>query len=182
MSGSDGVTIRRLGVADAEEYRAFRLEALRETPEAFTSNYEEERAKPVAASVRRLAEGVLLGALTEDGGLIGTAGLRLRARSQERHKATLFGMAVARAAGGRGVGRALVERTLELAATEGELRQVLLTVSEGNVAATRLYTSCGFEVWGREPRAVLVGGRAATKLHMVRFLDSYQSRPEISSR
>ncbi|MEE1782876.1 GNAT family N-acetyltransferase [Streptomyces sp. SP17BM10] len=183
MSAVDagGVTIRRLGAGDAEVYRTFRLEALRETPEAFTSSYEEERAKPVAASVRRLAEGVLLGAFAAGGGLIGTAGLRLRARSQERHKATLFGMAVARAAGGRGVGRALVEQALELAAAEAELRQVLLTVSEGNEAAVRLYTSCGFEVWGREPRAVLVGGRAVTKLHMVRFLGSCQSRSAISS-
>ncbi|MEU8513491.1 GNAT family N-acetyltransferase [Kitasatospora sp. NPDC048722] len=180
-SEADGVTVRLLGAGDAEVYRTFRLEALRETPEAFTSSYEEERAKPVAASVRCLAEGAVLGAFAADGGLIGTAGLRMRARSQERHKATLFGMAVARAAGGRGVGRSLVERTLELASARDELKQVLLTVSEGNEAALRLYTSCGFEVWGREPRAVLAGGRAVTKLHMVRFLDSYQSRSAISA-
>ncbi|MFF3069015.1 GNAT family N-acetyltransferase [Kitasatospora sp. NPDC057904] len=180
VSDPDGVSIRRLGAGDAEVYRTFRLEALRETPEAFTSSHAEECAKPLAVSVRRLAEGAVLGAFAADGWLIGTAGLRLRARSQERHKATLFGMAVAPAAGGRGVGRALVARTLELAAAREGLQQVLLTVSEGNEAALRLYTSCGFEVWGREPGAVVVGGRAVTKLHMVRFLDSYQSRPEIS--
>ncbi|MFF2078350.1 GNAT family N-acetyltransferase [Kitasatospora sp. NPDC058162] len=166
------VTVRRLGLADAEPYRAFRLTALRETPTAFTSGYAEERDKPMAATLARLAEaeqgpGALLGAFDPDGTLLGTAGLRVGRRGQERHKATLYGMAVARPAGGRGVGRALVEAVLAVAAEDGRLRQVLLTVSEGNEAALRLYTSCGFEVWGREPAAVLVDGQPVAKLHMI---------------
>ncbi|MFJ9844028.1 GNAT family N-acetyltransferase [Kitasatospora sp. NPDC101155] len=173
---AEPVTVRRLGRADAEPYRAFRLTALRETPSAFTSSHAEESAEPPAATLQRLAEaedgpGVLLGAFSGDGTLLGTAGLRVHRRDQERHKATLYGMAVARAAGGRGIGRALVERVLAAAAEDGRLRQVLLTVSEGNEPALRLYTSCGFEVWGREPRAVLVDGRVVAKLHMVRLLD-----------
>ncbi|MER6297966.1 GNAT family N-acetyltransferase [Kitasatospora sp. NPDC001539] len=170
------MTVRRLGVADAGPYRAFRLTALEETPGAFTSGHAEERGKPLADTVRRLAEaeagpGALLGAFDDGGTLLGTAGLRVHPRAQERHKATLYGMAVARAAGGRGIGRALVERVLTIAAADGRLRQVLLTVSEGNEPALRLYTACGFEVWGREPRAVLVDGREVAKLHMVRLLD-----------
>ncbi|RKT20081.1 ribosomal protein S18 acetylase RimI-like enzyme [Streptomyces sp. 1114.5] len=171
------VTIRPLGRADAEPYRAFRLEALRETPTAFTSGHAEERAKPLAATLARLAEaeqgpGALLGAFDDTGALVGTAGLKVSRRGQERHKGTLYGMAVARAAGGRGIGRALVREVLRTAAEDGRLRQVLLTVSEGNEAALRLYTACGFEVWGREPRAVLVDGLAVAKLHMVRLLDA----------
>lgn len=170
------MVIRRLGVADAERYRAFRLAALRAAPTAFTSSYEEERARPMAATLRRLAgaeegPGALLGAFGEDGALLGTAGLSVPERRQERHKATLYGMAVARATAGRGIGRALVERALRTAEEDRRLRQVLLTVSAGNEPAVRLYTSCGFEVWGREPRAVLVGRRAVVKLHMVRLLD-----------
>ncbi|MFD8707823.1 GNAT family N-acetyltransferase [Kitasatospora sp. NPDC059648] len=174
-SAEPAAVVRRLGVADAEPYRAFRLAALRETPTAFTSGYAEERAKPMADTLARLAEieqgpGALLGAFSGDGALVGTAGLRVRQRSQERHKATLWGMAVARSAGGRGIGGALVDRVLAVAAEDGRLRQVLLTVSEGNEPALRLYASRGFEVWGREPRAVLVDGRAVAKLHMVRLL------------
>ncbi|MFH9347810.1 GNAT family N-acetyltransferase [Kitasatospora sp. NPDC017646] len=174
-SAEPAALIRRLGVADAEPYRAFRLAALRGTPSAFTSGYAEERAKPITDTIRRLAEaehgpGVLLGAFGDDGALVGTAGLRVKQRSQERHKATLYGMAVAGPAGGRGIGGALVDRALAVAADDARLRQVLLTVSEGNEPALRLYTSRGFEVWGREPRAVLVDGRAVAKLHMVRLL------------
>ncbi|MFG2907558.1 GNAT family N-acetyltransferase [Kitasatospora sp. NPDC048286] len=170
------VLLRRLGVADAEPYRAFRLAALRETPSAFTSSHAEEAGKPLSATLRRLAgaeygPGALIGAFDGSGALIGTAGLKVPRRSQERHKGTLYGMAVARGAGGRGIGRALVREVLRTAADDGRLRQVLLTVSEGNDPALRLYTACGFEVWGREPRAVLVEGRAVAKLHLVCLLD-----------
>lgn len=177
------VTLRRLGVADAEPYRAFRLAALRETPSAFTSSHAEEADRPLSATLRRLAgaeegPGALLGAFDGTGTLLGTAGLKVPLRSQERHKGTLYGMAVARGAGGRGIGRALVREVLRTAAEDGRLRQVLLTVSEGNEPALRLYTACGFEVWGREPRAVLVEGRAVAKLHMVRLLDRAEDGAE----
>ncbi|MFF4381567.1 GNAT family N-acetyltransferase [Kitasatospora sp. NPDC001547] len=169
------VLLRRLGAADAVPYRAFRLQALRESPSAFTSSHAEEAGKPMSVTLRRLAEaedgpGALIGAFDGTGALVGTAGLKVPQRSQERHKGTLYGMAVARGAAGRGIGRALVREVLRTA-EDGRLRQVLLTVSEGNEPALRLYTACGFEVWGREPRAVLVDGRAVAKLHMVCLLD-----------
>ncbi|MFJ9448143.1 GNAT family N-acetyltransferase [Kitasatospora sp. NPDC101235] len=175
--GRRPVELRRLGTADAEPYRAFRLAALRETPTAFTSSHAEEAGKPLSATLRRLAEaedgpGALIGAFDGAGALVGTAGLKVPTRGQERHKGTLYGMAVARSAAGRGIGRALVDEVLHTAAQDGRLRQVLLTVSEGNEPALRLYTASGFEVWGREPRAVLVDGRAVAKLHMVRLLDA----------
>ncbi|MFD5437257.1 GNAT family N-acetyltransferase [Kitasatospora sp. NPDC127067] len=179
------VVLRRLGVADAEPYRAFRLAALRGTPSAFTSSHAEEAGRPLSETLHRLAGAeagpdALIGAFDDTGTLVGTAGLKVPQRGQERHKGTLYGMAVARSAAGRGIGRALVREVLRTAARDGRLRQVLLTVSEGNEPALRLYTACGFEVWGREPRAVLVDGRAVAKLHMVRLLDG--DRAEAAGR
>ncbi|MFJ6770107.1 GNAT family N-acetyltransferase [Kitasatospora sp. NPDC091257] len=179
------VVLRRLGVADAEPYRAFRLAALRGTPSAFTSSHAEEAGRPLSETLHRLAgaeagPGALIGAFDGTGTLVGTAGLKVPQRGQERHKGTLYGMAVARSAAGRGIGRALVREVLRTAVRDGRLRQVLLTVSEGNEPALRLYTACGFEVWGREPRAVLVDGRAVAKLHMVRLLDG--DRAEAAGR
>jgi ribosomal protein S18 acetylase RimI-like enzyme len=81
-------------------------------------------------------------------------------------------MAVSPSARGRGIGKALVERTLaETASIEG-VRQVLLMYSEGNAAAERLYHSCGFVEFGREPRAMLMtDGQVVNKVHMIRMLD-----------
>ncbi|MFC4120010.1 GNAT family N-acetyltransferase [Nonomuraea zeae] len=174
--GHESVTVRRLGVEDAAQYRMFRLEALRTAPTAFTSHYEEESAKPLSVTIERLAaagrpDDAVIGAF-DAGRLVGIAGLSVPRRQQERHKATLFGMAVAPHAAGRGIGKALVQRILRIAAATDGLAQVGLTVSEGNLPAERLYRSCGFEVWGREPRAVIIGGQAIAKLHMVRMLDS----------
>lgn len=168
--------IRRLGVEDAEAYRAFRLEALRAAPTAFTSSFDEEDAKPLLATVMRLTADAVVGAYDASGALLGCAGLTVPGRRQERHKATLFGMAVAPHVTGRGVGKALVMAVLGRAADVGVL-QVGLTVTEGNLLACRLYRSCGFTVWGREPRAVIVAGQAVAKLHMVCILD--HAGPEI---
>ncbi|HEY6470989.1 MAG TPA: GNAT family N-acetyltransferase [Candidatus Dormibacteraeota bacterium] len=173
----EGVAIRKLNADDAAAYRAFRLQAIRETPLAFSSSVDEESAKPLTATVERLVppgrpDDAVFGAFDDAGELIGIVGLTVATRPQECHNATLFGMGVAPRATRRGVGRALVLRCLEHASSVPGVLQVQLRVSEGNAAAERLYRSCGFEEWGRHPRAVMVQGTAVTKIHMVRMLDT----------
>jgi RimJ/RimL family protein N-acetyltransferase len=175
--GEVGLTIRRLGSEDAQAYRAFRLRAVHATPLNFTASFEEESARPLEATIERLVpsarpDDAVFGAFDPAGELIGIAGLTVAPRPQERHIATLFGMAVAARASRQGVGRALVLHVLEYAASVRGLLQVQLRVSEGNEAAERLYRSCGFEEWGRQRRAVMVQGTAVTKIHMVHMLDA----------
>ncbi|WP_157979786.1 GNAT family N-acetyltransferase [Kribbella monticola] len=167
--------VRPLGPEDARQYREFRLQALRDSPSAFTSSYEEEVEKPLEFTIDRLLGGgrpkdVTLGALDDDGQLLGIAGMTVEPRRQVQHKATLFGMAVAPAAAGRGIGKTLVTAIVEQGAATDGLLQIGLTVSEGNERAERLYRSCGFEEWGREPQAVIVGRQPVVKIHMLRFL------------
>jgi ribosomal protein S18 acetylase RimI-like enzyme len=71
----------------------------------------------------------------------------------------------------RGVGGSLVTRVLNEARQRG-LRQVVLTYSEGNLAAERLYLRHGFAVFGREPRAVIVRGQDVVNVHMICLLDA----------
>jgi hypothetical protein len=47
--------IRALAASDAPSFRALRLRALREHPEAFTSSHDEDEKLPIAATVQRLA-------------------------------------------------------------------------------------------------------------------------------
>lgn len=103
--------IRRLTPSDAAEYRALRLRALREHPDAFRSSWEEEAAKADDWTAQRLrpdADVRVLGAFADDGALIGTVGLHLERRIKLRHQAKVIGTYVAREHAGRGVGRALV--------------------------------------------------------------------------
>jgi RimJ/RimL family protein N-acetyltransferase len=169
------ITVRKLKAADAAEYRQFRLCALRDSPTAFTSSFAEEAAKPLRVTVERLEPAgrphdAVFGAVDGAGTLVGTAGLAVYPSAHERHKGRLFGMAVAQPVTGRGIGRLLVRHVLDNAAAIDGLLQVGLTVSEGNRPAERLYQSCGFEVWGREPRAIVVAGEPVAKLHMVHTL------------
>lgn len=160
------MNIRRLGPDDANAYRELRLRALREHPEAFTSSYEEAAVQPIGMTQQRLAgpSQKLWGAF-EGETLCAMIGLDMETRIKNRHKATLVGMYVAPERAGRGVGHALVEAALQEArACAVEL--VVLTVTQGNSEAAKLYERCGFRSFGIEPRAIKVDGRAYAKNHM----------------
>src|SRR5262249_5242789 len=151
----DGV-IRRLEPVDALAYREVRLRGLREHPDAFTSSYEEDSAKPVGWTEARLASGshdAVLGAFVGET-LVGVRGLSRESRAKARHKATLFGMYVVPEHRGRGLGEALVERIIEAAHEQADLAQIVLTVTDTNREATALYERMGFKSFGVEPRAI----------------------------
>lgn len=155
--------IRRLGEDDAEVFRELRLRALRESPEAFGSSYEETVAQPLASMAQRLRadpatpHDFVLGAFAP--ALVGMVGFRRDPRRKTCHKGSIWGMYVARAMQGSGVGRALLERVIEEARKQPELEQITLYVVSSNLAARHLYASCGFTVYGVEPRALKLDGR-----------------------
>lgn len=162
--------VRMLGPADAMLYRALRLRALREHPDAFTSSYEEDRGQPVEAAAQRLAAHAFWGAY-QHAELYGFVGLEREARPKNRHKGTVMGMYVAPEIGGQGVGRALLKALVAHARANG-LESLVLTVTDGNERALRLYRSAGFRSFGIEPDAIRVAGRAHAKNHMHLDLNS----------
>lgn len=168
LPGGDdrGVEIRRLTALDTAVYRALRLRGLREHPEAFTSSWEEDGAKPLSVSEARLTSDQQRhwGAF-EAGTLHGIAGLELLPRPKERHKARVVGMYVAPECAGAGVGAALLQAVIADAIALG-ITDLVLTVTEGNGPALGLYLRAGFRVFGTEPRAICVEGRHLAKVHM----------------
>ena len=156
--------VRMLGPADATLYRSLRLRALREHPDAFTSSYAEDREQPVEAAAQRLAAHPFWGAYRH-AELYGFVGLERELRAKNRHKATVMGMYVAPEAAGQGVARALLDALLAHARANG-VESLVLTVTEGNERAQRLYASAGFRSFGIEPDAIRVAGRSHAKNHM----------------
>ena len=160
------MNIRLLEPSDAATYRAVRLRGLEEFPTAFTSSHEEEAARPIEWYAERLA-----GANTrfwgafEDGELCGLVGIEREQKPKNRHKALVIGMYVASERTGRGIGRALVDALVAHARQDG-VELLVLTVTEGNRSAEALYERSGFRLFGVEPKAVKVGGRAYDKKHM----------------
>jgi ribosomal protein S18 acetylase RimI-like enzyme len=164
--------IRRLAPSDACAYRSLRLRALWEFPQAFTSSHEEDEKVPLEASEKRLgsAHHRFWGAF--DGGeLCGMVGLACETRAKNRHKARVVGMYVAPEQMGRGIGAALMGALMDDARHSG-LELLVLTVTQSEGSAKRLYERAGFKSFGIEPHAIKVDGRAYAKNHMYLELTS----------
>src|SRR5688500_18215835 len=118
--------LRLLGPADAQAFQQIRLDALRDTPSAFSSSYEEERDTPLVAVAEQLtpaAERFVIGAF-ESGRLVGIAGLHREEQAKLSHKAVLWGVYVAPEARERGTGRKLLARAIEQATSMPGLTRI----------------------------------------------------------
>jgi ribosomal protein S18 acetylase RimI-like enzyme len=163
------MTIRRLAASDAESYQVLRLQALRESPNSFSSSYEEERETPPAAMAKFLTDHVVLGAFA-GGDLVGIIGVGRESMRNTRHKGFIRAMYVAPAQRGRGIAKRLMSEALAILQSLDGVRQVTLAVTAGNSAALALYESMGFVLFGREPDALLIDGVFYEDIHMVRRL------------
>ncbi len=166
------MSIRILTSEDAPAFRALRLRALQEHPEAFTSSFEEDARKPLSATEQRIAGGngnVFWGAFA-DGEIRGMIGLTRDPRTKTLHKGDIVAMYVAPELGRRGLARALLQAAIDYARSEARLEQLVLTVTRTNQAAATLYKSVGFVTFGLQPRAIKVDGEYFDKEHMILFL------------
>jgi RimJ/RimL family protein N-acetyltransferase len=162
-------SVRQLNVADAEAFRALRLQALADSPEAFGGDYAEESQRPLETFTSQLTGSAVFGAFI-DGALQGLAGLFWDEGAKRRHIGNLYTVYLAPQARGTGCALPLIEAVLDHARYLGKV-QVYLGVGAANKPALRLYQKAGFEIYGTEPRALFVNGRYIDEHLMVRFLD-----------
>jgi ribosomal protein S18 acetylase RimI-like enzyme len=153
------IVIRPLVEADAGQYRALRLEALRDSPQSFGASIAEEEVLSDEEMVRRAvpdAPSITFGAFVGER-LVGTATYIQNNREKTRHKGTMVAVYVAPDWRAARLGRKLIERIIAHAQALGVMLQC--TVTAENVAARRLYHSLGFQPYGFERDALCVGGR-----------------------
>lgn len=86
------------------------------------------------------------------------------------HKGNIYGMFVAPETRGMGVGKLLLEELIRKAKNSNGLEQLNLTVVSNNVAAKKLYTSLGFDVYGVERNALKDNGEYFDEDLMVLFI------------
>lgn len=167
------VRVRPLMAADLFAYKSLRVAMLRAHPEAFTSDADGESLRAPEDFLYRLgldrSDGgqFLLGAWHGEA-LIGAIGCERDTRAKVRHIGHVVGMMVLADARGRGLGRLLLDGCIGECRRAAGIEMLTLSVTAGNVAASRLYESAGFVVFGRLERAVLLpDGRSFAKLQMV---------------
>jgi ribosomal protein S18 acetylase RimI-like enzyme len=144
------VLVRRLGPGEGAAYRALRLRALEDAPDAFCSSLAEEEARPLDSWNTRLENaarsGIDLPLLAEiDGQAAGLVWAKVD--GEDPGTVNLFQMWVDPAWRGRGVARALLDTAVAWARERGA-HTVGLGVNSANRAAVTLYERAGFRVLG----------------------------------
>lgn len=148
------VLIRNFRPEEWQDYRAIRLRALADAPDAFGSTLAAEEALAPETWSTRLARSAVSGidhALVAelDGRAVGLAWAKVDANDAQL--VNLFQMWVAPEARGRGVGAALLAEAVRWASARGA-GALQLGVNCSNAAALRLYERAGFIDAGvREP-------------------------------
>jgi RimJ/RimL family protein N-acetyltransferase len=155
---------------DALSYRELRLEALRNHPEAFSADYETNRAKPTSFWAERLRANnpdmpVMTYFAIHADKLIGMCSIVYANSPKTRHTSTIVGMYVRPEWRGLHVAERLIDACIEWASTQ-EIILVKLAVVTTNAPAIRCYARSGFQVYGIEPQALHLNDRYYDELLM----------------
>ena len=165
-----------LTAADVAAYRALMLEAYERAPDAFTTTAAEREAEPESWWIKRIASvdglATAFGAW-KGGSLVGTVSVEYSAKPKTCHSALVLGLYVQPHERGKAIGLALLNAAIAAADARPGILFLNLTLTEGNVAALRLYRSVGFVVSGTQPQAIRTDSGFKGKVHMALAL----SRP-----
>jgi len=143
----EAFVIRRLQPQDWQAYRAIRLRALADAPDAFCATLAEAQAWPEEEWLARLERAAVSGidfpvVAEQDGPPIGL--LWAKVDAQDADRVNLFQVWVAPECRGRGGASRLLDEALAWARAR-EARVVHLGVNAANAHVVRLYERAGFE-------------------------------------
>jgi RimJ/RimL family protein N-acetyltransferase len=166
------MVIRQLESTDAEEYLSIRLEALQDSPYAFASSYCEEKNQTEEKYKNRFATPAnsFTFGVFEESQLVGIVTLIKEQLLKLSHRANIVAMYIKPEKRGIGLGKALISKVIEKAYSIEGIEQIYLSVVTTNYPAKKLYASCGFEIFGKEKRALKFDNTYYDEEHMVLFL------------
>lgn len=169
MAKGKSFLIRRATVEDAAALRALRLEALRNSPIAFASDYEEESKLPLAHTEEQLrdqAKNAIFVAVV-DSILVGMTGIGQYRHTKQKHNGIIWGVYVQPAWRGKNISGQMIEACIHWA-KDHSIKFVKLGVAVTNASALNSYIRLGFKVYGVEPQVIYYDGAYYDELLMVR--------------
>ncbi len=165
------ISYRLLQSADLDAYRAIRLRCLRDYPDNFGTTYEEEQqgkyAKLVGAIKGDDKDNFAYGAFTENNELVGICGFVREPRTKTRHRGEVIQMFVDTAYAKQGIGKQLLQHTINKAFENPGIDSITLSLVYGNHSAEKLYKSLGFVEYGKMENFFKSGDKYSTQLFMV---------------
>jgi RimJ/RimL family protein N-acetyltransferase len=145
------ITYKTLSTLHIDEYRAIRLECLKNYPQNFGSLYEDELQSKQLKFDKIIAEDngtdFLYGAFDEEK-LVGICGCIKEDRVKTKHTAEISHMYLKKEYGGKGIATELLKLSIEKIFSDVVTEQIILAVVASNLQAVKLYKAIGFEQYG----------------------------------
>jgi ribosomal protein S18 acetylase RimI-like enzyme len=170
-------TIRLLTETDAAILKPFRLQSLRDQPDAYHSTAEEWDI-PLERFEALIRDNPVFAAFRADGNMCGLAilGVTGRTKKQIRHKCEIWSVYTDPSMRGQGIARHLMQACIAEARRRG-YEAIILTAATHLAHVVTLYESLGFVIYGTERGEVkMADGRYVDNHHMELRLDQ-PSRP-----
>ncbi|TAA72281.1 GNAT family N-acetyltransferase [Planococcus salinarum] len=163
--------IRIISPQDAEAYYILRLEALLDSPDAFSTLYEDALNKPIDKTRANLAseDAVTFGAY-EGGRLVGNMTLARKTLPKMKHRASIVAVYVSPQFRGTGLANALMDKVMDYADGWDGLERLDLMVASDNLRAKNFYLKYGFETYGTEIHSMKTGEIYIDEDLMVKFI------------
>jgi RimJ/RimL family protein N-acetyltransferase len=167
------ILIQEANAGDAARFRELRLEALQNSPIAFSADYQKNLNHPIKYWEDLLTsqpdESTVFIAEYENR-LIGMTGVMRNGSPKTRHSAWIWGVYVSPEWRGLHIAEEMITSCFNWA----KARNVVIAklgVAAVNHPAIRCYERCGFQVYGTEPRAILYDGKYYDEHLMAHKLD-----------
>lgn len=163
--------IRKLDGNDAQAYYDLRIEALKDSPDAFSTRLEEAIQRPVEKTAQNLALGnaVTYGAFAA-GKLLGNVTLVRDTTPKLNHRASVVAVYVTPDERGKGLANRLMQEIFQLAEKLQGLERLDLVVASENKPAIALYEQLGFEKYGTDRQAMKTSEKYIDENLMVKFI------------
>lgn len=155
------IIIRPSTLADASRFRELRLGALRDSPTAFSMDYEKASTQSIQyweETLRMDDQESAIFFAEHDGQLVGMTGIARGRSPKTRHAVDVWGVYVAPQWRGLHIAEELIKSCLEWAIARNVVI-ARLGVAAVNKSAIRCYERCGFRIYATESRALFHEGK-----------------------
>ncbi|MES2761900.1 MAG: GNAT family N-acetyltransferase [Bacteroidota bacterium] len=171
------MNIRFLTAADSSAYKALRLNALQESPFAFSDSYEDQANKTDLDFVHEIVrigsplESFALGAFSETNDLVGFVKFKRDQRTKARHRASLHSLYVTPALRGTGIAHKLMIELLKNIEPLQGIEQLQLSNIVSHNSLVDFYQKYGFQILGGLlEKDLIIEGKYVDAVYMVKHL------------
>ena len=162
------MSARRLTIDEVEVYQKIRAEMLVDTPGSFARSPGDDRFRDAAfvEGVLSHATNRIYGYFDAGGECQSVAGFVREEPLKRQHVGQIYGVYTRPGGRRQGASMKVIQGLIDYAQGLEGVEMLQLTVSSEAPAAQALYERLGFQVWGREPKALRLGSDRPDEVHM----------------